>query len=209
MRARTFASFAALATGWMLFSAASCPLIPDADTRTVELAVTGSAVQGFEARGIINTYDQSETFNLGDDINIRQILDDNGVDVADVTDISVANVYVRCTTPDPNPGRAITNTHVSVTAPGGGPQPLVDNFSLTVDSATDWTEVPLLPQGVNAINGVLDQLLSDLRAGSDSNLELGYSASGISVPTGASSNFDWEIRLDLNIVGTVTVDIYH
>ncbi len=210
MRARNFAYFAALACGTMLLSAESCPLIPDADKRTVELAVVGSATQGFEARGEINVDGQPpETFNLGQDIDIRQILDDNGIDVSDVTDISLANVYVRCTRPDPVGTRAITDAHVDVARGAGSPALLLDGFTLPVNTATDWTTVPLNSAGVGVLNDALDDLLADVRADQSSNIPLTYSWGGVSDPIGADTNFDWEIRIDLNIVGSITVDIFH
>jgi len=209
MRARIFASSAALACAWMLLAGSGCPLIPEAEERTVELAVVGSAVQEFQARGIINTYAQEEEFNLGQDIDIREILDDNGVDVAVLTELSLAAVYVRCTVPDPNPGRHIADGTVAVGRDGGALASLVSDFELDVDTATDWTEVSLAPAGVSVLNDALDDLLADLKAGVDSDITLKYAAAGVSQPTGASTSFDWELRVDLNIVGTVTVDIYH
>lgn len=51
----------------------------------------------------------------------------------------LAAVYVRCTVPDPNPGRYIADGTVAVGRDGGALASLVPDFELDVDTATDWT----------------------------------------------------------------------
>ncbi|MEZ4652652.1 MAG: hypothetical protein R3E12_03345 [Candidatus Eisenbacteria bacterium] len=78
----------ALCAVGLALSGASCPLIPSIEEKVIELALGGSTTVPFEARGIINDKGQTECFDLADELDLNQILED--ADVDSVTGIALA-----------------------------------------------------------------------------------------------------------------------
>jgi hypothetical protein len=186
----------------------SCPLIPKVEDRVVELAVGGSTTAEFVAAGIINTYDDTQTVDIHDGVNLSQILSDGGIDVSDVKSVALSGVSYRVTVPDPNPGRTIANGNVTIQRAGGSEVPLVTNLNQNVDAATSFTTATLDPQGVAVLNGILQDLLTEVQTGTPAaNTTVTYHVLGDSQPTGASSSFTWQLKVDINIVGTIKVKV--
>jgi hypothetical protein len=189
-------------------SGASCPTIPSIEDRVVELATGGSTTLTFVAEGVVNTYNDTQTINLATDFDLASLILDAGIDVSRVTGVKVSGVSYRVTVPDPVAGRSISSTNVTVTREGGSSTPLVTDFSTSVNSATSFTTAPLDPAGVTVLNDILSDLLTSLQNGTPLvNPSVTYSVSGTSNPTDASTNFTWQLKVDMSIKGTVDVEV--
>lgn len=191
---------------------ANCPSIPSIQERIVELVMGGSITEEFHALGEINDkgeVGQEDLANpLGEALDLTEILDGAGIDVSDTDGIALAGVEIRVTIPDDTPGREITNTTVMVGRDGAGLVPLVTGFSQSATAVTGWIPVSLEAGGVGVINGILEDFLDAAKAGEDlDSVILNYSWEGLSVPTDVVTDFHWEIRLSINITGTVEVDV--
>jgi hypothetical protein len=188
--------------------AKGCPTFPKLEDRIVELAVGGSVTLPWQARGIINTYNDTDTFDMGTALNLGQILDDAGIDASDVKSISVSGVFYRITAADPNPGRTITNGTVQIQRGGGAVTSLVTNFTADASTTTGWIGNTLSPAGVTLLNGVLTDALASAQNGTPiPNGNFTFTVNGVSNPTGAETNFDWELRLDISIVGEFEMQV--
>lgn len=185
---------------------ASCPLIPDIEEKVIELAVGGSTTVPFEARGEINDKMQVVQFNLADSLDLEEILED--ADIDSVTAIALAGVSYRVTRADPNPERTIANTTVTISR-DGGPQnvPLVTSFTDTAGETYDFRTAPLDPAGVDVVNGMLAEILAAVQAGVPANVTGSVTWSGQSLPLSEETDFDWEMRIDITITGTITLDL--
>lgn len=196
-------AFAGLSLG------SGCPTVPKIEDRVVELALGSSTTLEIPAVGVINVYNQtSPPDSLAKDIDLASILSDAGVDIQDVKDIKLAGISYRVTVPDPNTGRSIDNATVTAARGAGGQTPLITNFSQNVSAASSWTKAPLDPAGVTLINGILTDILVAAKNGTQvSNAVISYHVQGTSNPTVAITNFTWELRLDLSIVGSIRVKV--
>ena len=175
---------------------------------TSHTAILAGALE-IPAVGVINVYNQtSPPDSLAKDIDLASILSDAGVDIQDVKDIKLAGISYRVTVPDPNTGRSIDNATVTAARGAGGQTPLITNFSQNVSAASSWTKAPLDPAGVTLINGILTDILVAAKNGTQvSNAVISYHVQGTSNPTVAITNFTWELRLDLSIVGSIRVKV--
>ena len=198
----------------LAFALNGCILIPQIEDRVVELAVGHSVVIPFQARGINNFEDDAKVVDLDSDFDLATVLDDAGIDASDVKDVKLATVAYRVTRPQA--GRTITNGQVefqlSATAPGSLPTgappnagftQLVTSFTGDASTTTGWVAVPLAPAGVTALNTLLGQFLADVKNGTSTHSRfLTYHVYGASNPSGSNTDFDWEFKLELSIVGT-------
>jgi hypothetical protein len=184
-----------------------CITIPQLEDRVVELAVGASTTEQFVATGSINTFDESRGVDLKSEIDLAQVLDDNGVDVGDVKDIKVSGLSYRIV--KAQTGRSIQGGYVKITRQGGTEKDLVLNFNASAATADGWITVRLESDGVTVLNALLADLLKDVQhIATATNTQIQYHVHGNSVP-GAPSNtdFTWEIKLDVSIVGTVKVTV--
>jgi hypothetical protein len=187
---------------------AGCPTIPTLKDRAVELAVSGSTSQTFDAVGVVNVYNQTESFDLGQKLNLRAILDDAGVDVEKVKNVKIWRVSYRVVTPDPNPSRAIQDGNVTVQRQGGTAGALVTDFNVNVSSVSGWQVATLDTAGVNRLNVLLEDILTSVKNNVPvPNGLVSCHASGVSVPVDAVTNFTWEIKLEVSIVGEVETKV--
>ena len=187
---------------------AGCPTVPKLEDRVVELALGSSTTVEIPAAGVINVYDDTGVENLATDIDLNNILGGAGVNVSDVKDIKLAGISYRVTVPDPTAGRSIDNSTVTARRGAGVETQLITNFSQSVSGASSWTKAPLSPAGVTLINGLLTDILVAKKGGVPVvNPTLVYHVVGTSNPQGVTTNFTWQIRLDLTIVGTIKVKV--
>jgi hypothetical protein len=178
----------------------------------VELVLGGSISETFHAEGEINDKgdvgEEDLAAPLGQELDLVDILDSAGIDVSNAQGIFLSGVEIRVTIPDDTEGREITQTNVMVGRDGGALVPLVTGFSQAADAVTDWVPVSLEAGGVGLINGILDDFLQAAKNDEDlDSLILNYSWEGLSTPTDVRTDFFWEIRLNVNITGTVEVDV--
>jgi hypothetical protein len=198
---------ASLFLATMILSGSGCPLIPDIEEKVVELAVGASVIVPFEARGIINDKGEVSCFAVDDEIDLRQILDDADVNVSDVKAISLSGVSYRVSKADANASRMIVNSSVDISYGDDGPDPLVTGFSGSAGAVTDFMTVSLDAAGVTLVNSMLEDLLVAVQNNTDSNVDGCATWTGQSTPIDENTNFDWEIRLDITIVGEITIDV--
>lgn len=209
MRMRYRSTLAALAL--VMLTAQGCLLIPEIEKRVVELAVGGSATQEFVASGELNVHDQRDTVDLATVIDLPQLLDDAGIDISDVEDIKLAGVFYRVTQQDPTANREIQNGTVTIQRGLGGTETsLVSNFNVAVNDPANATFQPgnLASPGVALVNQLLTDMLTAVKAGLPlPNSILITHVNGASSPANVETNFKYELRMDLSIVGTVHVDV--
>jgi len=187
---------------------AGCPLIPDLEEKVVELAVGGSTIVAFESEGALNFHYDTKTIDIADSLDIEGILDDAGVDVDSVQSVKLANVSYRVTRQDPEPTRRIENGNVWIRR-GSSPDStlLVSNFSEDVNSVTNFKPAPLNAAGVAVVNDILADILADVQAGITPSESITYIVTGISTPGAVPTDFAWELKVDVTIVGTVKVEV--
>ena len=193
--------------------ATGCILIPEIEDRIVELAVGHSIVVPFVSSGETNTHNKTSTINVALDVSLDQILADNGIDATAVKDVKLAGVSYRVTTAEA--GRSITGgtvefvRHATSTPPGSPVYiPLVTSFGASAASTTGWITVPLASAGVTGVNALLTELLNEAKGlGPATNTWVTYHVSGVSLPLLTPTNFKWEFKLDLTIVGTFKTKI--
>ncbi len=196
-------AFAGLSLG------SGCPTIPKIEDRVVEMAVGASTTLEFVADGATNVWSESGDYNLATQIDISQILDDAGIDVEDVKDIKLSGVSYRVTVPDATPNRTVTASTLKASR-GGGPATdlVVTNTSERVDAAFDWKTAPLSAAGVTLINGLLTDILNAAKNHTAvANPVVSYTYDGTSTPVNVATQFTYQVRLDVSIVGTIKVKV--
>ena len=191
-----------------------CILMPQIEDRVVELATGHSVVIPFPATGSTNFENDVKTVDLDGDFDLASVLDDAGIDASDVKDVKLASVSYRVTRAEA--GRSISNGQVefkTFTSDPGTPSlgapptatytQLVTSFSGSAAATTGWIAVPLEAGGVSAINTLLGQFLNDVKNDVSTHPRyLVYHVYGASTPGGTPTDFDWEFRLELSIVGS-------
>jgi hypothetical protein len=181
-----------------------CVLFPELKDKIVDL-VTGTSVKvSFPVNGLIDVYNDSKTINIRDSVDIGKVINDAGINISDVKSITVSGVAYRITQADTDPSRQI-NGAVQVAASGGPLTNLIDNFNAACGKKTGWNKVTLDPAGVTQLNHLCAAILAELQGGPAADEHLGYSVAGTSTPIGVNSDFAYEIRLTINIVGKVKV----
>ncbi len=197
-----FRKFQLLALGFVLLgmTGESCT-----EERTIDIVVGVDLTATIPAVGEDNTYDESTTLFLTDEIDIEEILDDNGLD--NIKSLTVQSAFVRVIQKDPAEDRAITG-EVSLQYPAGtGPAgQLLDQQGVLVNSAPyeNWVAVPLEAPGVALLNEALQDLIDgQVTPG----MGITFRSQGTSTPTDQRTNFVYEVLVRLNAVGQVTVDI--
>jgi hypothetical protein len=209
MRMRNRSTLAAL--GLTMLLGQGCLLLPEIEKRVVELAVGGSTTQEFVAAGELNVHDRRDTVDVSTAIDLPALLDNAGIDLSDVEDIKFAGAAYRVTQPDPTANREIQNGTVTIQRGLAGTEtPLIDNFDVLVNDPANATfqAATLNTAGVALINQLLTDLLTALKAGlPPSNTIIVTHVNGTSVPGSVPTDFKYEIRLDVSIVGTVHVDV--
>jgi hypothetical protein len=171
------------------------------EERVVEVVVGSDLIAEFDAAGQVNVYDDTESILIDDQIDLDQILQDNGIE--SIQDVSVQSAFFRVTQKDPTAGRTITGK-VTVRRGSAPESELIRYSSVQVndDAHADWTAVPLEQAGVDVLNAILDELLAGT-----SNLAVTFHSSGTSAPVNVESNFRYEVKVRFNVVGLVKVDV--
>lgn len=171
------------------------------EERVVEVVVSSELVAEFVAAGQINVYDDEKSILIDDQINLDQILQDNGIE--SIKEISVQSAFFRVTQQDPAPGRTISGT-VTLRRAGDPESALIQYSSVLVNDPVNasWTPVPLEQAGVDVLNSLLVQLL----AGS-TNLAVTFHSSGTSTPLGVGTDFRYAVKVRFNVVGVVKVKV--
>jgi len=185
-----------------------CPTFPKIEDRIVELAVGGSTSKQFQSRGEVGIHDKTGAYSL-DSLDIAGILDKAGIDVADVKDLKFAGAEYRVVTPDTVPNRMITNGNVTIRRlPAVSEVSLISNFSLDVNHTVGWQKATLDAPGVAVVNQLLADILTAMHNRTPiPNPVLSVHVRGDAPPLGKATNFAYEIKLDITILGTVKISV--
>ena len=203
MRKSPILTLSALFLGAIVLMGDGCPFIPDVEEKLIELAVGSSTTMEFQARGSINVYE--EDFDLEGGLDIEELLDDAGIGVQDVLDIALSGISHRVTLPQA--GRTIQNGNVTIKRDGGTEKTLITSFSADADAVTDFITAELDTAGVSLINTMLKDLLLEVQGGPDAILTGTATVTGLSDPPDEETFFDWELKVDVTIVGTIKMDV--
>lgn len=195
-----------MALGTLLLGA-KCPGIPS--TEEVELTlVTEEFIEfKFEARGSLNVDSGTETIDIND---IRQELDDAGVDLSLVDTLRVASVEYGALHPYTDvPDRRIVNATVSVERTDTGASAvLISGLSADVVPLLGiLVPAPINAAGIAFLNDLMDDILVALRTGFPTEFEVAGSSSGVSEPTEETTHFDWRVRIYYHISGRVLTEV--
>jgi hypothetical protein len=177
------------------------------EEKQISLVVGANVEASFEARGIINEWDDEEIVDVNEDDRIRDILDDNGFEEMDVAFLESA--WFRITKKDANAAnRTVTGFNVTVddtllVAPQ-------TSVAVNEDQYADWTPVSLLDNGRMYINQkLLEYLVSvlDDEPGELPSPVFEFHINGDSTPQDVETDFDWELRLRLTLVGYTLAEV--
>ncbi|MDM7914928.1 MAG: hypothetical protein ACE15D_07100 [Candidatus Eisenbacteria bacterium] len=178
------------------------------EDRNVDIVVGADVVAAFQARGTENALNDEEVVSLDEEIDLSQILEDNGID--SLVSVSIEAVFVRVTKQDPTSGRTVSGNVTVGTLPGPD-LALIDFTSIEVNDEiyADWSPLSLEAPGVDLLNYVLQDLVDQINGGVSHPTapDLVFKVSGVSEPQSVETNFDWEFLLRLNIVGTTEVTV--
>ena len=190
-----------------------CILLPEIQDRVVELAASGSTSAEFSipantAETLPLDLSKVVAIGAGTSLDLKQILDDAGVDVSTVKNVKISKVEYAITNGDTYTGRTVQgDLTVDV---GGGVQPLITGFSTQVDAKTPYQTPTLQTAGVNALNSILGQVLTGLKAGGSPTLSATFKLAGSTTPNTDATryiNFHYAVKITVSMVGTVKVSV--
>ena len=203
--------FRTRALAWLGLVALSLPLTGGTCTedRTIQVAANAEVTVTYPARDAIGSFEGSWLVNLATEADIGEILKDNGFEGRVVAYIEGA--FVRVTRRDDVAAeRTVTGT-VAVAENGGAEFPLITDQSFVVEdpSEAEWRPVPLEEPGVSLIHDALEEYLTDIYEGQPEPTEpvLRFHVSGALEPQGVASDFDWEVRMVVVLIGEREVTI--
>jgi hypothetical protein len=186
-----------------------CLLIPEVQKKTIELAAGGSTTITFPVSGTIQSGSFDKTVDLTD-LDLATVLSDAGIDASDVKDIKLAGVEYRVSVADVA-GRQITINNITIQVGAGAAKQLVaTSFTDDVSSVYGFKLAPIDANSNDAvleINGLLGNVLENLKGGAPLNTSLSCTMSAVSIPADASMNFTLQLRLKVSVVGTMEVTV--
>lgn len=196
-----------------------CVIIPEVNTKNVELVASVSACDTLVAAGVVNNHDDFDVIDIKDGLDINQALSDAGIDVSAVDSIVVWGITYKTTQPDPDGTREIVNGNVTVTrgsynpitqvfTPSSAELDVITNFNVTVNSVTTDQTAPVSAAGIALINQILQDCLNEAKGfGPALNTAIQYHVTGISNPQNVPTDFKWRICVFANMKGKVEVDV--
>jgi hypothetical protein len=183
-----------------------CLLFPEVEDRVVDLALGASTTATLTASGEINTLDDRDTVDVVNDVDLAGVLADAGIDVSDLKSIAVSGVSYRISRADPTTGRAIQNGTVTIQRAGGPETTLISNFASAADAVTPFQTAALDAAGVLVLNDILADILAELQGGPAANGLVYLHVAGQSTPSDPT-DFEYQIKLDVSMVGSVKVQV--
>lgn len=169
--------------------------------RDVEIVVSVDLVAQLHAEGSDNTYSGTTTVDISDQIDVEEIMDDNGID--SLISLTVQSAFVRTVRKDPAAARTVSGA-IDVRRGTGPDYPVVNYTSAAVNSVEyeDWVAIPLEAAGVSLLNDALEDIVAGLGA------TVAFTTSGTSTPVDVPTDFIWEAKVRLNVVGMKTITIF-
>jgi len=175
------------------------------EERGVEVVVGASVTAPFEARGEQNVHHDTYVANLIENADVQQILEDNGFE--DMVAAYIESAFYRVTKQDAGAADRMVSGYITVDGKN-----LIQYASIAVNDPTlaDWTPVPLVEEGVDYINGLLADYFIEMFVNGNPNPPepmVTFECGGTSEPQGTPTDFDWEIRVKLVLVGKTEVEV--
>ncbi len=187
---------------------AKCPSVPSTEEVPVVVIANKHIDFHFEARGIINYHDDTQTIDVEE---LRQDLDDAGISVENINSILVESVtYGTVAYNEPATDRAIVNGNMTaMRLDTAASQTIFSNASSDVYPLLGLLiPAPIETGGITFINTMLADLLAALKDGSGvTSFSLQGSVDGTSTPTERDTNFDWRVRITYQISATYYADV--
>jgi hypothetical protein len=179
-----------------------CLVVPQIKDKVIDLVTGSEVVAPFSTTGSTDTFTQTAPLDLRDALDIAGVLDKAGIDVSDVKSATVSSVSYRITRAEA--GRTITSGEVLVGVGGAAPaDTLIADFSGSAAAVTAWKYPRLGVAGVTQLNDLLAGIVDELKTGTPVDQRVSWSVHGVSEPVGVNTDFDYELRLTISIVGTV------
>jgi hypothetical protein len=207
MRVRTLARLGIYVALFVVLQGAKCPSIPS--TKQVKMTIVAQNYIEFTflAQGDLNYHAGNETIDIED---LRQDLDDAGVELADVDSVVISQVLYGVTAyRETETDREIVDGTVTLSRTD-------ESTSATIFESVDQPVYPLLgelvpaplaPGGVDYINALLTDVLQALKYGGPSEFVVSADASGTSEPQGRETDFDWRVRVYYQVIGRADVEV--
>ncbi|GJM44584.1 MAG: hypothetical protein DHS20C21_14260 [Gemmatimonadota bacterium] len=166
-----------------------------AKDKLIALIIDADLIGVFQASGELNVHSDTDTINLRDELNLDQVVADQGVDVhaIDPDALKVKRIFYKIVTPEA--GRSITNGQVSLDGIS-----LATGLTVSAATATDWIDITtrLSAGGVIYVNSFLKAVVLDLQNGtSNAPPTVTYSVSGNSLPADDPTDFVWSVKLEI------------
>ena len=173
------------------------------EEKGVDIVVGANVIAAFEARGSENVYSDETVVNLTDEADIERILEDNGFD--DKVLGRIESAFYRVVKQDQGASDRTVSGEITVDG-----NTLIAYQSVWVNDPTlaDWTPAPLTQAGVDYINQRLEQYFTDIFLGNPlTDPVVTFRIEGTSTPATVATNFDWEVRVKLTLVGKKYVKV--
>ena len=169
-----------------------------------EIVISVDVTAPFHAEGKTNQYSDTAHVDLGAEVNLPKILADNGIE--SIQEIAVESVFYDVTVPDSVTTRTVTNNLITVHKDQGAESTLFQVTSVLVDDPAirdpNWGTAPLERGGVNVLNAALAELVHNT-----GDPQLTFRLGGTSSPTNVKTNFWWQARVRLKVVGVRKVTV--
>jgi len=176
------------------------------EERGVDIVVGANIIAAFQARGEQNVYFDTEVVDLVDNADIDGALEENGFEDKGLGRIQ--SIFYRITKPDVGaPNRTVSG---SVTADGHN---LIDYTSLSVNdpALAEWTPASpdiIRQDGIDYLNGLLESYFQAIFDETPPPItEVTFQVSGTSTPQAVPTDFNWEVRVTVVLVGKTVVDV--
>ncbi|MBD3336804.1 MAG: hypothetical protein GF355_14930 [Candidatus Eisenbacteria bacterium] len=191
----------------LILGGSQCPTIPGTEDVTVTIVTEEFIELLFEARGSLNVDSGEEMIDIDE---LREELEDAGVDISTIDTIRVAQVLYGVTAYNEGPtDRRIVDGYVDIRRlPSGPSATLVSDLDVDVYPLLgELVPAPIEPGGIDFVNDLLLDILDALKNDTGGQFFVQGSAGGVSEPTGRETNFDWRVRIYFHIPGLATVEV--
>ena len=177
--------------------------------KTLELVLTGSTViESIQARGSVNVEMGSSSQDLKDGLDLRQLLLDNGINPDQLIRIGFKGLQYRIV--KPQAGREVSNGTTKIQFGSRSQALLATGHTVSADAETDWIDVSeyLEEPGVSEINAFLARCLVEIQGGPDATDTVAtVTWGGVSSPTTVNTDFDYDVKILVNILFTETAEL--
>jgi hypothetical protein len=180
------------------------------EEKTVEFVVNEESYARFTAQGDKNVDLGSDTVDLKDDLDLREIALDNGVNPDSIRAVTFRGLCAKIDTADVVQDRAVTG-NLEVTFGNRPTQTLGSVTGFSAGAVTDWIDITenVTEAGVAEINRLLADCLAEAQTNGPpaTDTSIFYQWIGTAPPTNQPTYFVWSVKVMINIIPTVTADL--